>query len=173
MRKYIFAISLMLVLTSCVTTHDLIIPKAVNTINSVRLDELNLERKDYSVLNTVTATAEITYSENRKGEYIIRGENNEFMLQYLFNIKTGWSCRYSGIVKLGYLANDYSINTGAIHPEDAARRLAIYRLINLVNMEGGDGIIEPVISTNVAQQGRNIIYQTTVKAKIVKLNTDN
>lgn len=173
MRKYCFIISFMLVLTSCTTVRDLVIPKAVNTINSVGLDELNLERADYQVLNTVTATAEITYSENRKGEYIIRGENNEFMLQYLFNPKTGWSCRYSGIVKLGYLANDYEINNGAIHPEDAARRLAIYRLINMVSMEGGDGVIEPVVSTNIAQQGQNVIYKTTVKAKIIKLNTNN
>ena len=172
MKKVFFAISLMLILASCASTRDLVIPKAVNTINSVSLNELNLERDDYKILNTVVATAEIAYTESRAGEYVIRGENNEFMLQYVYNKKTGWSCRYSGIVKLGYLDNDYDINTGIIHPEDVARRLAIYRLINLVSMEGGDGVIEPVISTNIAQQGNNIIYKNTVKAKVVKLNTN-
>ena len=34
------------------------------------------------------------------------------------------------------------------------------------------GVIEPIVSTNVGQQGRSITFKTTVSAKIIKINTD-
>lgn len=176
MKKLLFIAIASLCLVSCSSTkQSLVVPRAVNTVNSVGLKELNLERGDYKILNTVTATASITYTENKSGdEYSIAGENNEFMLLYRFDDDKGWECRYSGIVKLGYLSNDYQIGEiGILQPEEVARRLAIYRLVNQVHMDGGDGVIEPIISTNVAQRGKNVIYKATVSAKIVKLNTDN
>lgn len=176
MKKILLIVSSIICLTSCFSTkHSLVVPRAVNTVNSVGLKELNLERGDYKILNTVTASATITYTENKSGtEYSIAGENNEFMLLYRFNEKKGWECRYSGIVKLGFLSNDYQVgDIGILQPEEVARRLAIYRLVNQVHMDGGDGVIEPIISTNVAQRGKNVIYKATVSAKIVKLNSDN
>ena len=52
------------------------------------------------------------------------------------------------------------------------RNLAIYRIINAAKVRGADGIIEPVISTNVEQRGRDIVLKTTVSAKLIKLKTD-
>ena len=56
-------IATMLTMTSCFGPKKIsqrIIPTAVNTINSVRLDELNLKHgSDYSVVNSVTGEAVI------------------------------------------------------------------------------------------------------------------
>ncbi|MBQ7856878.1 MAG: hypothetical protein IJ348_07200 [Alistipes sp.] len=138
------------------------------------LSELNLDRNDYQVLNTVTAEATISYTENAGGtNRVIKCDDEDFALQYLQS-KEGWICRYRGIVKLGYLANDYSVAKDILHPEEVARRLAIYRIINMVQQEGADGVIEPIVSTNVDNGlGKNeVIFKTTVRAKLVKLKTD-
>lgn len=172
MKKLLIIALIAFVTTSC-AQRDLMIPKAVNTVNSVRLSELNLDRKDYKILNTATAEATIMYTENSTGTSIkIVSENNEFILNYVLG-KNGWSCKYSGIVKFGYLANDYGISSDILQPEEVARRLAIYRLINTVKQNGADGVIEPVISTNVSSKGRVVTYKTTVSAKMIVLNTDN
>ena len=48
------------------------IPTAVNTINSVCLDELNLKHgSDYTIVSNVTGEAIIIYQEQRKGDKII------------------------------------------------------------------------------------------------------
>lgn len=171
--KKILLFIVVLSFASCATS--VIIPKAVNTVDAVSLRDLNLQKGDYQILNTVTAEATITYAESHNGAIQkIVGENNEFSLRYE-TTKRGRYCIHSGVVKLGYLSNDYDLNT-SIHeltPEDVARRLAIYRLINQVMQYGADGAIEPVISTNIEQRGKNIIYKTAVRAKLVKLNTDN
>ena len=57
-------------------------------------------------------------------------------------------------------------------PEYVVRNLAIYRLINASKVRGADGIIEPVISTNVEQRGNDIVFKTTATAKLIKLKTD-
>lgn len=175
MKKIIFAILLISCITACTSTKRTMIPRAVNTVNSIGLNELNLQRSDYEILNTVTSSATISYIENRTGtEVLMKGEDEEFTLRYIYNKKTGWDCRYSGIMKFGYLDNDYIINQdGFTQPEEIARRLAIYRIVNQANMAGADGVIEPIISTNVAQQGKSIIYQTTVSAKLIKIKTNN
>lgn len=154
-----------------------VIPQATNTINSVDLKELNLERKDYIVLNTVNAEATITahFSDDNVK---VEDPNGEFSLTWEKDKKTGiWSPdRIKGIVRLGYLSNDYENELFDIgpYPHWIVRRLAIYRLINAAKMAGGDGVIEPIISTNVEQgRGRNdIIYKTTVSAKLIKIKPD-
>lgn len=172
MKKLIILACVAFLATSC-ANRDLVIPKAVNTVNSVRLAELNLERGDYEILNTVSADATITYTENSDGSIRkIVGENNEFSLLYSKG-KKGLSCRYSGVLKFGYLNNDYDIQSDILYPEDVARRLAIYRIINQVKQYGADGVIEPVISTNVDQMGKSIVYKTTVTAKLIKIKTNN
>ena len=154
-----------------------IIPKAVNTVNVVTLKELNLTRADYKILNTVTAEAAIIYTENKKGSVCtLRGTDEDFYLKYTFD-KEGdlEEEEFSGVLRFGYLYNDYKINNGIISPEEMARRLAIYRLINMVQLEGADGVIEPVISTNVENTSnkRECILKTTVRAKLVKLVSNN
>lgn len=172
MKKIVFLIVVSALLASC-GTQQLIVPKALNTVNSVSLDELNLERGDYDILNTVSAEAIVIYRE-RGSRIEIIDQNNEFSLIYIKG-KTGWRLEHSGILKLGYLSNDYRGETvSLIQPEEIVRRLAMYRLINVAKANGADGIIEPIVSTNVEQTGKNdILYKTTVEAKIIKLHTNN
>lgn len=159
-----------------------IVPTAVNTVNSVRLSELNLEREDYKILNTITAEASVVYS--RFGKTVtIEDENGDFSITFkrIFSISregiiSFWQCKsFKGVARYGFLANDYgTINSYLedIDPEDIARHIAIYRLINACKVAGGDGVIEPVVSTNVGQQRRDIVFKTTVTAKVIKINVD-
>ncbi len=145
------------------------------------MKELNLTRKDYRILNTVTAEASIVYSEGNNGKIrrIACPEEN-FSLTYVYNKKrASWDCLFRGIVKLGYLSNDYVYSDDMLRsPEEVVRRLAFYRIINMAKLEGADGVIEPVVSTNVDNVGANkssaqgVIFKTSVSAKLIKLKTD-
>lgn len=170
------ALLLSIFFTSCTSSYK-IIPKAVNTVNSVGLKELNLKHgSDYTIMNTTTAEATVYYSESI-GKISIREENNEFEIIYTEDKKTGkWSistCK--GIARFGFLSNDYGSTSlsDQISPEDIVRKLAIYRLINATKVKGADGVIEPVISTNIEQRGRDIVFKTTASAKLIKLSSDS
>lgn len=160
-----------------------IIPKAINTVNAVNLSEMNLERKDYKVLNTISAEAVVTYKQNGSRKITVQESSGEFKFIYkyhgsLFGRKGYWSLKtFSGVARLGYLDNDYmgydTYVADDIKPEFMARAIATYRLINACKVAGGDGLIEPIISTNVEQTGsRTVTYKTTVSAKVIKLKTD-
>ena len=171
MKKIVFLIAASVLLASC-GTQMTILPKALNTVNSVSLDELNLEREDYDILNTVSAEATVIY-RGRGSQIEIIDQNNEFSLIYT-KTKIGWVLKHSGILKLGYLSNDYTYDgESIIQPEEVVRRLAMYRLINVAKTNGADGIIEPIISTNIEQSGKDILYKTNVEAKIIRLHTNN
>lgn len=179
----ILALCLASLLTSCGSNNMLVIPKAVNTVNAVSLDELNLTRADYQIINTVSADATIVYSEAYNGSLRkIECPEEDFELIYRLNPKTGWQCEYVGIVKLGYLANDHRLPSDMImNPEEVVRRLAIYRLINLAKLEGADGVIEPIVSTNIdngdsdkkSKKIKDVVFKTTVSAKLIKLKSNN
>ncbi len=160
-----------------------IIPLAKNTVNSVDFSELNLERGDYQVLNTITADASVTYTQKGK-KVTIAATDGDFTLEFEeTEVKTGPGMfapkekklllqEHSGVIRLGYLTNDDANGdvTYLNNPEDLVRRLAIYRLINMAKEQGADGVIEPLISTNVEQVGRRaIVFTTTVSAKLVKI----
>lgn len=182
MKKSIIALSVFcaLALSSCKLS---IIPKAINTVNAVSLDEMNLDRKDYSVLKTISAEAVVTYKQNGKRKITVQEAGGDFKFIYKFHGSFGgkgyWSLdAFSGVARLGYLDNDYlqydTYVSDKIAPEFMARCVANYRLINACKVAGGDGVIEPIISTNVEQTGgRTITYKTTVSAKIIKLHTDS
>ena len=178
MKKIFILLLCPFALVSC--AYQTIVPRAVNTVNTAPLADLNLTRGDYEVLNTVSAEASIIYTTNAQGTKIEMGDGSEFSLEYNLSrsgrLAAYWDCKYSGIVRLGYLHADYADAQTAgsiILPEDLARRLAIYRLINEVEQYGGDAIIEPTIATNVEQTGkRSIVYKTRVTAKIIKIKTD-
>ena len=172
MKKLFVILSAVLLLASC--SKNTLMPRAVNTVNSITLKELNLDREDYEVLNTATTEGSVIYSSNYRGKKIwITEANNEFQLVYT-KTKLGWEHKHSGIMKLGYLSNDYQItDKDYAEPEDIARRLAIYRMVNLVNEYGADGVLEPVISTNVEEgPSGSYIFKTTVRAKLVKIKTN-
>lgn len=171
----ILALCFASLLTSCGSTTS-VLPKAINTVNAISLKELNLVNGDYQILNNVTAEATIVYSESKYGGFKIECPEEDFTIEYFAGLKGQMGYKASGIVKLGYLHNDHITSTGTYpHPEEIARRLAIYRLINMVKLEGADGVIEPVISTNIdngegKKKMKEVIFKTTVSAKLVKLN---
>lgn len=179
-RNLILFASMIIMATSCGSTTQLIIPQAVNTVNAVRLDELNLERTDYQILNTVTAEAIVTYNYSNNGTCVINCPDEDFQIT-LLPLKTGgYTCVFDGVAKLGYLSNDYQqSNTILSNPEEIARRLAIYKLINQVHLHGADGVIEPIISTNIDNANtkkraskRNFVFKTTISAKLIKIKSD-
>lgn len=168
--KVILVVCAAVLLSSCGTT-SVIVPKAINTVNTVTFADLNLERTDYEILSTVSATAvvEAVYTSHSMK---VSDPDGEFSLNYVYG-KSGWVCLHKGVVRLGYLSSDYSYNPSEVmSPEDVARHLAIYRIINIAKQNGADGIIEPTVSTNVEQQGKTIVLKSTVDAKIIKLKTD-
>lgn len=166
-----------IVMSSCRSALS-VIPQATNTIATISFGELNLERNDYIVLNTISAEATITayFSED---EIKVDDPIGEFSLTWEKDKKTGiWSPNnIEGIVRLGYLSNDYTEQLMDIppYPHWIVRRIAIYRLINAAKMAGADGIIEPTISTNI-EQGRtnkHVTLKTTVSGKIIKIKPDS
>ena len=81
MKKIFIIICILcaILLSSCKLA---IIPTAINTVNSVTLEELNLERKDYKILNTISADASITYRQIGANKIIIEDPNGEFKLKF-------------------------------------------------------------------------------------------
>lgn len=179
-------------LTSCSVQEATLkyMPKASNTINTVRFDELNLDKTDFTILKNVTAEATFVYEEIK--EYIsIREHNNEFSVRFGLidptllesqknkkkseskNVKKEWRLiDFNGIAYFGYLSNDYGDMSVNMDPEYYSRHFAFYRLINQCKAVGGDALIEPIVSTIVQQQGTTLIFKTTVTAKVVKIKTD-
>jgi len=167
-------------MTSC---RSYVVPQSINTTAKVAFADLNLERNDYVVLNTISAEASVVakYSKNKM---IITDASNEFSATWKKGVyfagrmrRVGWILdmkKLRGIVRLGYLSNDYDNIDPFDLPHsahDICRNLAIYRLINAQKIAGGDAIIEPVISTNV-ERGKSyneIVYKTTITAKLVKI----
>ena len=170
----------MFTMTSCFGPKKMtqrIVPTAVNTINSVGLSELNLKHgTDYTIVNTVTAEATILYREQQKGSKItIKEVNNEFEITFEFDSEQEkwYRTDFEGIARFGFFSNDdFNQNYSMIYPENVVRNLAMYRIINQAKVRGADGIIEPVVSTNVEQQGKDIVFKTTATAKLIKLKTD-
>lgn len=168
-------------ITSCSSDNYLTMPQAINTVNSVNLSELRLNHEtDYTILNTISADATVVRSSHKKGESVIVEEaDGEFKIEFKWDSKKGqYVCNdFEGIARLGFLDNDYSSkDVNFMSPHSLARYLAIYRVINAAKVVGADGIIEPIVSTNVQGHGskrdKEIVFKTTVSAKPVKLNVD-
>lgn len=171
------AVVLAIAMSSCRSALS-VIPQATNTIAPITFGDLNLERKDYIVLNTISAEATLTAHFT---DATVKADDSagEFSLTWEKDKKTGeWSPkRIKGVVCLGYLSNDYDEELFNIppYPHWIVRRLAIYRLINAAKVAGGDGVIEPVISTSVEQgkNNRDIVYKTVVSAKLIKIKPNS
>lgn len=166
----------LMIVSSCSSSRSLI-PQARNSVKTVSFDELNLTSNDYDILDRIEASATIKV-EISGSNYIISDAQQTFSLEYMNNPSKPGSLtlqKFKGIVRTGYLAREDG-QASIDNPDEIARRLAIYRLINLVREQGGDGVIEPVISTNVEEMesgwGKTtVVYQTTVSGKVVRLKT--
>lgn len=170
-----------LAMTSCSSQSMIIPPQATNAINSVGLSELRLNHEtDYTILNTITADASVVFSSKNGGKQIVIGEEDgDFQLVYKYDSKKQEynfiDCK--GIARFGFLESGYSRVSDLRDPANMARNIATYRLINAAKICGADGIIEPIVTTNVDGQSRRrskeIIFKTTVSGKPVKLNVDS
>ena len=174
----IFAVAL--TLSSCKIRRSTIVPQAINTRATASFEELNLERKDYIVMNTVSAEATI-YAHFSNALIEVEDPNGDFSLSWVVSTNANGQAIYvplkvNGILRLGYLSNDYDEQIMYIpaYPHWIVRRMAIYKLINAAKVAGADGIIEPVISTNVEQgrRSRDIVYKTTISGKFIKIKPD-
>ena len=172
-----------LIMTSCFAKKSLVVPTAVSSIsNPIALKNLNLTKDQYQIINTAVAEGVVVYEESGLGiskKIKISEKNNEYTLIFKPNesIVGGYEIKYDGIVKTGYLYHDQNNmrDIGEYFKPDPswfASGLAIYRLINTVQEQGADGIIEPVITMKVGEEGKKVIYTATISAKLVKIKSN-
>lgn len=165
-------------MSSC---RSVLAPRAVNTIHPVGWEELNLVRNDYIILNTISAEASVSYIVTGK-KMRIEDMGGDFAAIYkkqkvrgMFGKSYAWALDdVRGVARLGFLNNDYDDDQIMLRPEPSwfSRNIAIYKLINAAKMAGADGVIEPIISTNIEQVGKKIVFKTTVSGKMIKLKPD-
>ena len=168
-----------LLFTSCSSVVPVqLVPQALSTAKAVAFDELNLTSKEYTILDRIEASARIEATITNSS-YTIKDPDGKFELYFTKDQTTGQYKLYSfeGVVRAGYLSSiNYYGHVDTNNPEDIVQKLAIYRIIDLIKEQGGDGIIEPVITTNIEQKDsrRNsvsVTYMTTISGKVVKLKT--
>ncbi len=167
------AASAVMLFSSCASTSRTVIPQAVNSIKAVSFEELNLTNKDYDVLNRVEASARIEV-EFDGNSWTAKDPDGTFELKVNKDLKTDkTTVTIVGVVRAGYLFSQNGYNLDPEQPGDLALRMAIYRLINMVKEQGGDGIIEPIVSTGVEEtkRGSAVTYITTVSGKPVRLKS--
>lgn len=180
MRKvnYFLPVLVILFFSSCVAVKKSYLPQVSNMVKAVTFEELNLTGKDYEILDRVEATARVNVTIT-SSTYIVDDPDGLFHLEYIKDATGKLVLNdFDGIVRVGYLTREYSSDSQS-YPEDIARKMAIYRLINLVRQQGGDGVIEPVISTDfegMTQEGWNnsitkLTYVATVSGKVVRLKS--
>lgn len=156
---------------------SLIPTTAISNMPVVGISDLNLNRSDYTILNSISATASVS-SDNRKSKRTIFEESNEFKLVY--DIVKSEGKRYleydecEGVIRLGYLggSNIYNSESNYIPAEEIVRRLALYRLIGLAKEYGADALFEPTITTTATSEGKLLKYHTEASAKLIKIIND-
>ena len=161
-------------LVSCSTQKETVIPRIVSTIGTATFEDLNLQRNDYEIIKTITAEAAVSYEANRAHTNIlISGVDDDFKLEYTKDKKEGWKCKYNGILKYGYIQNNFpATRTDMVSPEEIVYRLAIYRLVSQIKSMGGDGMVAPSVVTRIEQKGDVVYFYATAEAKSVKLKAN-
>lgn len=156
---------------------SLIPTTAISNMPVVTISDMKLDRDDYTLLNSISATATVS-SDNRKSKRTIIEENGEFRLMYdIVKVDGKRYLEYAdceGIVRLGYIGstNIYNSESNYIPAEEIVRRLALYRLINLAKEYGADALFEPTITTTATSQGKSLLYKTEASAKLIKLTSN-
>ena len=177
MKKTILGLFVIMLamMTSCSSVR--VVPQAKSTVNAVSLSELRLTNADYSVLNTISADATISVTYHSDNSIEVRDVDNTFSYKLKPMGKKGGGGymleNTEGVIRVGFLSNS-SDNIDLTIPEDVARGVSLYRIIGMSQQMGADGLIEPVISTNIEGTSGNmgrmtVVYKTTVSAKPVKL----
>lgn len=169
----VFIIALTLVsLSSCGGQKNLIIPRAVSTVDAIPAVALNLTKGEYDILNSVTESASITATYDNSSLKIVSSDG-EFSYSFKFEPKSGWHlAKFSGTATFGYMLQDTRGGVEFPDAEEFARRVAIARLIDVVKDYNADGVLEPIVTTRASNVQYNVVeYQATVTAKIVKIHT--
>lgn len=169
-------VCVLLGLNSCGSGRQyLVIPHSVSTASAVSVDNLNLAKGDYDVLNTITETASILCEY--KGKQIrISGDSGAFY--YIFEqTKMGsWVLKsFEGAAALGYFTADLVATDSFGQVPDAeefARRVAMARIIKAAKDYQADGVVEPIVVSRASNAGKNKIeYSATVSAKLIVIRT--
>ena len=162
----VIVLSTVILLCSCYSSNFL--PQATNSAGSVAFGELNLNRSEYLVYNTISETATVIYDVDDRE---VREENNEF--RYEFGYDKSGNVVYDdveGVLRLGSLSNAATNTYDPTNVGDITRRLAIFRLNNSAKEAGADYIIEPIVSMDIKQTGRHeLTFTATATAKLVKI----
>ncbi len=164
-----------MIISSCGSSKPttLVIPHAVSTASAVPFSSLNLKRSDYTVINTVSATADVqvTYNANNVR---IEDPAGSFSYEFSFNDQSGWSLnKFSGVAALGYFESEYCAPATTLpNGEEFARRVAISKIIAQVHSLNADGILEPITQSMTQGHGKTVVYSTTVSAKLIRLKND-
>lgn len=174
MKRIIFIMTALAMLASCSTQKEMVIPRVVSTIGTATFEDLNLQRNDYEIINTVTTEATVSFETNKSGtKIIISGVDDDFQLEYTKDKKEGWMCKYTGILKYGYIQNNFpETKVNFVSPEEIVYRLAVYRLVSQMKSAGGDGLVAPSVVTRIEQQGNMVYFHATAEAKAVKLKAN-
>lgn len=182
MRKIYFVLTILVgvLFASCMSFNkSAIVPVATNTISTVSFSDLNLDREDYKILNTIEVSSLVTIEYSNNGTIII-SDDSGYVLGVRKDEKTGEiTTETTGVLRAGFLTNDYG-NINYEDPEAIARATAFSKLVSMAKEQGGDALIEPIVSTNIEEQeggkgflkNRTIVYRTTASAKVVVIKTD-
>lgn len=179
MRKiyFILAVVVGVLFASCSFMEKAsLIPVATNTISSVSFSDLNLEREDYNILNTIEVSSLVTVVYGNNGDIKITDDSG-YTIEVCKDEKTGaLKTKSSGVLRAGFLTNDYG-KISYDDPEAIARATAFSKLVSMAKEHGGDALIEPIVSTNLEEQSgrgtkRTIVYSTTASAKVIVIKTD-
>ncbi len=176
MKVKLFLVACLLLGTHILNA-QLIPTTAVSNMPVVTFSDLGANREDFTILNTISAKAGVISDNNRKSRKI-QEENNEFSITY--NIIKIDGKRYldyedcEGVMRLGFLGGTAIYNSDANYMtgEEAVRRLALYRLINLAKEYGADALFEPTIITTATSKKNTIYYTTEASAKLIKIKND-
>ena len=162
----------MMALSSCNGTKNLVVPHGVNTADAIPASALNLQKGQYDILQTISESASVT-AQYKGTSLTIKSGDGAFAYYFTFDNKTGWTLKsFSGTATLGYYLTEESTVGDMPQAEEFARRVAIAKLIEQVKDYGGDGILEPIITTRVSNAGdKTVEYQATATAKIVKIHS--
>lgn len=168
----ISAAAILIGLSSCSGTKNLIVPHSVSTAEAIPAQALNLKKGDYDILASVTQSASVTAKYSGKSMVITSGDG-DFAYYFSFDSKSGWTLnKFSGTANFGYLMPEGTQFNEMPEAEEFARRVAIARIIEVVKDYGADAVLEPIVTTRATNAGKNTVeYQAIVTAKIVKIHT--
>ena len=151
---------------------SLIPTTAISNMPVITIQDMNLERSDYTILKSISATASVN-SDNKKSKRTITEENNDDIVKHDGERYLEYE-ECEGIIRLGYIGstNIYNSESNYIPAEEIVRRLALYRLINLAKEYGADALFEPTITTTATSDNNTLTYKTEASAKLIKITND-